>query len=314
MSSDFSPVKLRDAPEAALRLASETAIQPTMQHIEHVSLSTQVLREIRTAIVLGDLAPGARLTFRDVAQRLKASVTPVREALLQLVAERVLSVGTGRTITVPLLTRAQFIELRVIRVALEGMAAEAAARQAEPRLIDELESIHRQLDEAKMARNARQATIQNRAFHFRLYEAAALPELRGMIENIWLRTGPYHRYIFADPSKHIFDNPGRRRTQPQHAHRRVIAGLRAGRPGDVRVAIEADILSGDPIILPQLPEDTPDRVQELVQSLPDLEMLSRTLLDGKTNAPAQKQTGRPKGRPDSRRRPDLSIAAERRQP
>ena len=314
MNSGFSSVKLRDAPQAALRLASETAIQPTMQHIEHVSLSTQVLREIRTAIVLGDLAPGARLTFRDVAQRLKASVTPVREALLQLVAERVLSVGTGRTITVPLLTRAQFIELRVIRIALEGMAAEAAARQAEPRLIDELELIHRQLDEAKMARNARQATIQNRAFHFRLYEAAALPALCGMIENIWLRTGPYHRYIFADPSKHIFDNPGGKRAQPQHAHRRVIAGLRTNRPSVVRLAIEADILSVDPIILPQLPEDTADRVQELVRSLPDLDTLSRVLLDGKTNAPPQKQTGHPKERPASRRSPVLSTEAERRQP
>lgn len=284
-----------------------------MQHVEHVSLSNQVLREIRSAIVLGDLAPGARLTFRDVAQRLKASVTPVREALLQLVAERVLSVGPGRTITVPLLTRAQFLELRVIRVTLEGMAAEAAARHAGPRLADELESIHRQLDEAKMARNARQATIQNRAFHFRLYEAAALPALRGMIENIWLRTGPYHRYIFADPSKHIFDSPSRKRGVPQHAHRRVIAGLRAGRPADVRLAIEADILSGDPIILPQLPEDTPDRMQELERSLPDLEVLSRALLNGKTNTLPQKKTGRPKERPASRRKL-LSTAAERRQP
>jgi GntR family colanic acid and biofilm gene transcriptional regulator len=294
-----------------VRLLSETAIQPAMQHVEHVSLSNQVLREIRSAIVLGDLAPGARLTFRDVAQRLKASVTPVREALLQLVAERVLSVGPGRTITVPLLTRAQFLELRVIRVVLEGMAAEAAARQAEPRLADELESIHRQLDEAKMARNARQATIQNRAFHFRLYEAAALPALLGMIENIWLRTGPYHRYIFADPSKHIFDSPSRKRGAQQHAHRRVIAGLRAGQPAEVRLAIEADILSGDPIILPQLPEDTPDRVQELERSLPDLGMLSRALLSGNTSP--QKKTGHPKGQPVSRRKL-LSTAAERRQP
>ncbi len=297
-----------------MRLLSETAIQPAMQHVEHVSLSNQVLREIRSAIGLGDLAPGARLTFRDVAQRLKASVTPVREALLQLVAERVLSVGPGRTITVPLLTRAQFLELRVIRVVLEGMAAEAAARQAEPRLVDELESIHRQLDEAKMARNARQATIQNRAFHFRLYETAALPALLGMIENIWLRTGPYHRYIFADPSKHIFDSPSRKRGTQQHAHRRVIAGLRAGRPADVRLAIEADILSGDPIILPQLPEDTPDRVRELERSMPDLEASSRVLLNGKANSPPQKQTGHPKGRPASRRRTLLSTAAERRQP
>ncbi len=67
----------------------------------------------------------------------------------------------------------------MIRIALQGVAAEAATRQAEPRLIDEMESIHRQLDEAKIARNARQATIQNRAFHFRLYEAATLPAQDG---------------------------------------------------------------------------------------------------------------------------------------
>jgi GntR family colanic acid and biofilm gene transcriptional regulator len=276
----------------------------SMQHVEHVSLSTQVLREVRSAIVLGDLAPGARLTFRGVSQRLNASVTPVREALLQLVAEHVLSVGPGRTIVVPILTRAQFLELRVIRVLLEGLAAEAAARQAGSRLAGELEGIHRKLDDAKRARDPREATLQNRAFHFRLYEAAALPALYSMIENIWLRTGPYHRRIFADPSKHVFDAPAGR-DKPQHAHRQIIAGLRAGRPAEVRRAIEADILSGDPIILPYLPHDRPDRIQALEQSLPMLDSLSRGLLrsdaaptKGARNdaAPAKTTGGPPKGR------------------
>lgn len=296
-------------------------MQSSMQHVEHVSLSTQVLREVRSAIVLGDLAPGARLTFRGVAQRLKASVTPVREALLQLVAEHVLSVGPGRTIVVPILTRAQFLELRVIRVLLEGLAAEAAARQAGSGLAGELEQIHRKLDEAKRARDPRQATIQNRAFHFCLYEAAALPALYSMIENIWLRTGPYHRHIFADPSKHVFDTP-KGRGKPQHAHRLIIAGLRAGRPADVRRAIEADILSGDPIILPYLPHDRPDRIHALEQSLPTLESLSRRLLrseatpssDVRGDALPTKTTGRPKGRPASQPRRAAVTAAARRRP
>ena len=241
-----------------------------LQHVEHVSLSTQVLREIRSAIVLGDLAPGARLTFRDVAQRLNASVTPVREALLQLVAERVLSVGPGRTITVPLLSRAEFLELRAIRMTLEGMAAEAAARQAGAALADELEEIHRLLDKAKIARDPRQATIQNRAFHFRLYDAAGLPALRGMIENIWLRTGPYHRHIFADPKQHVFDMPVRKLGKPRHAHRAVIEALRMNKPSEVRKAIEADILSGDAVILPYLAADEPGRMESLAQALPHL--------------------------------------------
>jgi DNA-binding GntR family transcriptional regulator len=249
-----------------------------MQQVEHVSLSNQVLREIRSAIVLGDLPPGARLTFRDVAQRLKASVTPVREALLQLVAERVLSVGPGRTIIVPILTRAQFLELRVVRIQLEGLAAEAAARQTGAELADELQAIHRLLDAAKRARDARQATIQNRLFHFRLYEAAALPSLLGMIENIWLRTGPYHRYIFADPTTHVFDTDGRRRGTPLHPHRRIIDALRAGRPALVRREVEGDILSGDATILPQLPLDSAERLKGLKRSLPDLRRLPAELL------------------------------------
>ncbi len=269
-----------------------------MQHVEHVSLTTQVLREVRSAIVLGDLAPGARLTFRDVAQRLRASVTPVREALLQLVAERVLSVGSGRTITVPVLTRAQYLELRTVRVLLEGLAGEAAAKHSGKELADELREIHRRLDEAKRARDARQATIQNRAFHFRLYEAAALPALLGLIENIWLRTGPYHRYIFADPARHVFDTAGT--GVPRHAHARIVDALRRSRPAEVRRAIEADILSGDPIILPQLPLDPPERVKELKRSLPGLEALPGGLLQIMSGEKAA--TRRPAVRPRAARR------------
>jgi len=257
-----------------------------MQHVEHVSLATQALREIRSAIVLGDLAPGARLTFRDVAQRLNASVTPVREALLQLVAERVLSVGPGRTITVPVLTRAQFLELRVVRIVLEGLAAEAAARQCSATLADELHAIHCRLDDAKRARDARQATIQNRAFHFRLYQTAALPALLGMIENIWLRTGPYHRYIFEDATRHIFDTPMPAHGVALHCHSHIIGALRKGRPAEVRRAVEADILSGDAVILPQLPLDAPDELSCLTRSLPSLRALPAELLQSATDLTA----------------------------
>lgn len=289
-----------------------------MQQVEHVTLSNQVLREIRSAIVLGDLAPGARLTFRDVAHRLKASVTPVREALLQLVAEHVLSVGPSRTITVPILSRGEFVELRAIRVVLEGMAAEAAARHADPDLADDLEAIHRLLDKAKRAGDPRQATVQNRAFHFRLYDAAELPALRGVIENIWLRTGPYHRYIFADPAQHVFDPPGMTRGTPLHAHRRVVDGLRACKPGDVRRAIEADILSGDGVILPRLLPDPPERLKRLARVLPGLARISGdsageiALPITRNSDPARKKKGRSKERPQIRRKVAATAAGRRR--
>ena len=105
-----------------------------------------------------------------------------------------------------------------------------------------------------------------------------MPALLGMIENIWLRTGPYHRYIFADPTKHVFDTDGQRRRRPLHPHHRIIEALRQGRPAYVRREIEGDILSGDSIILPQLPLDSPEQLKQLKRSLPDLKKLPADLL------------------------------------
>ena len=109
-------------------------------------------------------------------------------------------------------------------------------------------------------------------------EAAALPALLGMIENIWLRTGPYHRYIFADATRYIFDTPVPARGVPLHFHSHIIEALRKGRPAEVRRAIEADILSGDAVILPQLPLDSPEQLECLARSLPSLKTLPAELL------------------------------------
>jgi GntR family colanic acid and biofilm gene transcriptional regulator len=236
--------------------------------IENKSLSSQIVREIRSAIMLGDLAPGARLTFRDVAERLNASVTPVREALLQLVAARVLTAGPGRTITVPSLTRVQFLELRVIRVLIEGFVAELAARHADAALADNLEEIHALVNRAKREQDTRAAIQHNQSFHFALYEASGMPALIDMIENIWLRTGPYNRYIYADPANHIFDIPDPAGAGQQHDHSLVIMGLREGRPDVVRAAIESDIAAGDAIILRRLPDAPPGSMQKLAERVP----------------------------------------------
>mgnify|MGYP007130756254 CR=1 FL=1 len=58
------------------------------------------------------------------------------------------------------------------------------------------------------------------------------------------------RTLFADPAQHVFDPPGMTRGTPLHAHRRVIDGLRACKPGDVRRAIEAWVAS--PVAVPNM--------------------------------------------------------------
>jgi DNA-binding GntR family transcriptional regulator len=58
-------------------VATERAVQPT-------SLREQAIREVRAAIVYGELDPGEIYSAALLADRLRVSVTPVREAMLEL--------------------------------------------------------------------------------------------------------------------------------------------------------------------------------------------------------------------------------------
>jgi DNA-binding GntR family transcriptional regulator len=94
--------------------------------LDRMSLGSQAYHQIRHALMVGELRPGQILTYRGMAAQLNTSVTPVREALLQLLAENVLAVGPGRSITVPVHTQEKVLELRQIRLLTEVPAAESA--------------------------------------------------------------------------------------------------------------------------------------------------------------------------------------------
>ncbi|WP_264816305.1 GntR family transcriptional regulator, partial [Gluconobacter kondonii] len=63
-----------------------------------------------------------RLVTRELAELLGTSVTPVREALLRLVAIGVLEASPAQSFTVPLLESRQYLELAEIRRAIEPLA------------------------------------------------------------------------------------------------------------------------------------------------------------------------------------------------
>jgi hypothetical protein len=55
---------------------------------------------------------------------------PVRDAMRRLVAERALEIRPSRTIAIPVLSADQFLEIRAIRLLLEGEAVTRAANMA----------------------------------------------------------------------------------------------------------------------------------------------------------------------------------------
>src|SRR5690242_3880527 len=91
------------------------------------SLRSQVYDSLREALTAGRFTPGQKLSFRYIAGTLGVSLTPVREAIRRLVAEGAFEMWPNRSVRVPLMTRDRVLELRDIRIAVEGLATEKAA-------------------------------------------------------------------------------------------------------------------------------------------------------------------------------------------
>lgn len=208
---------------------------PQVRSIGRESLTTKVYDELRAGLMEGRFWPGYRFKIRDLAAAMNVSETPCREALMQLVRERVLDMDAGRSISAAPLTLAQYLELRTIRLQLEGMAGEAAAQHITPAQLRRLEELHKALLKAQIDKDWPGAVRINWQFHHAVYTAARMPELLALIEGIWLRNGPMLNLQYPDAAP-TYDG--------DHQHLAVMEGLRQRDPAKVRQAIQDDTIEG----------------------------------------------------------------------
>lgn len=162
------------------------------------SLRSQVYDSLRDALTAGRFAPGQKLSFRFVAGSLGVSMTPVREAVRRLVAEGAFEMRPNRSVRVPLMTRDKILELRDIRLALEGLATEKAAALTTREHAATLRRIAAELVAVRTRGDTAGDRQKIREFHFTLYAIAAQPTLLRMIEGLWLQTGPYLNLLYPD--------------------------------------------------------------------------------------------------------------------
>jgi GntR family transcriptional regulator of vanillate catabolism len=92
-----------------------------------MSLQETVLMQLRDLILRGDFAPGQRLAEQQLAERLGASRTPVRGALVTLEQEGLIEANdTGGYVVRPFTAR-EVLDAIAVRGLLEGMAARLVA-------------------------------------------------------------------------------------------------------------------------------------------------------------------------------------------
>ncbi|MGV6872220.1 GntR family transcriptional regulator [Pseudochelatococcus sp. B33] len=125
---------------------------------------------LKNEIANGEMAPGSRVREVEIAERLKISRTPVREALRRLEADGLITHVPHLGAVVAKLDHQAVIELYGMREVLESTAARYAARHASEAEVQDLADIV--ATEMDHADNPSALAQINRTFHAGLYHAA----------------------------------------------------------------------------------------------------------------------------------------------
>lgn len=162
---------------------------------QRLSLTVQVESRLKSALILGMLKPGARLVTKEIAQQLGTSITPVREALLRLVASGALDITPAQAFLVPAISEYHYQEITTIRKTLEGMAVQQAAKEMNKAGLMRLKQLRESFLSAKTV-SVEAALKANRDFYFQLFHYANMPTLVELIEQLWVRIGPSFNYLY----------------------------------------------------------------------------------------------------------------------
>jgi DNA-binding GntR family transcriptional regulator len=118
-----------------------------MKAIRHSgSKKNLVCKELRDAILRGELLPGTRLVIKDLAARLDVSPIPVREALQQLEADGYVVIEPYIGGTVAPIESESINEVFHLLEAMETFSSVAACRQLSKEDFAELQSVLVQMD------------------------------------------------------------------------------------------------------------------------------------------------------------------------
>lgn len=147
------------------------------------SLREVALSSLRTELISGGMVPGELYSAADLASKLNISTTPVREALLDLTREGVLSPVRNRGFRVTLFSADQLELLCELRAMLE---VPILGRVAESMTLDDLERLRSLADHARtcVENDLRPEFVQaDLEFHLNLTELAGNPYIVSVVED-----------------------------------------------------------------------------------------------------------------------------------
>lgn len=173
-----------------------------------------LLAALRRDIRHGHFPPGARLKVTELARRYRTSAMPVRQALVDLQSQGLVSIPANRGASVRVVDEALANNLCDLRQAILGLVVRRFVERATPADIDELETREDALDAAP---TPEEREMRNDRFFDHIMDVAGNPEAADALNRTWPLLFPAFRRYGPRDTLEISRN-----------HRRIIAAARRG--------------------------------------------------------------------------------------
>lgn len=177
------------------------------------------------------LLPGQRITASQIAEEIGTSVLPVREALLSLEAERLVTLTPYVGAVVAWVAPDEIAEIISVLAVLEGYATGLATVQASS-YVSKLPAINERLQTAVRQEMWNWFIELNREFHFTIFEASGNKQLVEKISLLWGQLDT----MLAATSFHLIPN---RAEEDVSDHEHLVRLLREENPDAMTVELAA---------------------------------------------------------------------------
>ncbi|MBX3142984.1 MAG: GntR family transcriptional regulator [Trueperaceae bacterium] len=186
---------------------------------------------IKRRILEKRLLPGQRITASQIAEEIGTSVLPVREALLSLEAERLVSITPYVGAVVAWVSHDEVLEVISLLAVLEGYGTSQAAGRSK-QLPRQLATINQKLRAAMQQEMWSWFIDLNREFHFAIFEASGNGVLLENIRVFWSQLDT----MLASTSFHLVPN---RAEEDLREHDELIRLLSEPQPDPLAIELVA---------------------------------------------------------------------------
>lgn len=155
-----------------------------IQTIRKTSLRETVTRALRAAIIAGEMVPGVIYSAPSLGARFGVSATPVREAMLDLVRENIVSVEPNKGFRVLEISDKDLDQMAEIRLLLEPPVVRDVAAIIPKADLPELRALAQQIVDRAIEGDLVGYTDADREFHIRLLQYSGNTRLVDIVSDL----------------------------------------------------------------------------------------------------------------------------------